>query len=152
MLGPCFVVVSIYTVLCCCVGSLVRSRPWLALAGVASAAMAIISAVGALLLTGFGMTSVAYSMPFIVFCEWRNCLSSLRASSSSLLFIAPASSTLCIPYPFPSSLSLSPPPLGVCLWPTLESPSKHRLFRSSETKQSREHIFHYCSGDFVQQQ
>ncbi|CAJ0596985.1 unnamed protein product [Cylicocyclus nassatus] len=39
----------------------------LAIGGVISAAMAIISAVGLLLLSGFGMTSVAYSMPFIVF-------------------------------------------------------------------------------------
>lgn len=41
----------------------------LAVGGVISAALAISSAVGLLLLLGFGMTSVAYSMPFIVFCE-----------------------------------------------------------------------------------
>ncbi|KAK6745211.1 hypothetical protein RB195_011745 [Necator americanus] len=39
----------------------------LAIGGVISAALAISSAVGLLLLLGFGMTSVAYSMPFIVF-------------------------------------------------------------------------------------
>nr|CDJ96696.1 Patched domain containing protein [Haemonchus contortus] len=39
----------------------------LAVGGVISAAMAIASAIGLLLLLGFGMTSVAYSMPFIVF-------------------------------------------------------------------------------------
>lgn len=33
--------------------------------------MAIASAVGLLLLMGYGMTSVAYSMPFIVFCKYR---------------------------------------------------------------------------------
>ncbi|CAI2348599.1 unnamed protein product [Caenorhabditis sp. 36 PRJEB53466] len=67
MLLPCFVCVSIYTIACCCVLSWRRSRPWLAIGGVFSAAMAISSAVGVLLLAGYGMTSVAYSMPFIVF-------------------------------------------------------------------------------------
>uniref|UniRef100_A0A1I7XJZ0 Transmembrane protein n=1 Tax=Heterorhabditis bacteriophora TaxID=37862 RepID=A0A1I7XJZ0_HETBA len=42
----------------------------LAIGGVISAAMAISSAVGLLLLLGYGMTSVAYSMPFIVFCKF----------------------------------------------------------------------------------
>ncbi|PIO54086.1 hypothetical protein TELCIR_24559, partial [Teladorsagia circumcincta] len=42
----------------------------LAVGGVVSAAMAIASAIGLLLLLGFGMTSVAYSMPFIVFCTF----------------------------------------------------------------------------------
>jgi hypothetical protein len=42
----------------------------LAIGGVISAGMAIVSAVGLLLLGGFKMTSVAYSMPFIVFCEF----------------------------------------------------------------------------------
>ncbi|GMR41816.1 hypothetical protein PMAYCL1PPCAC_12011 [Pristionchus mayeri] len=46
---------------------LIRSRPWLAIGGVISAAMAICSGVGLLLHLDFGMTSVAYSMPFIVF-------------------------------------------------------------------------------------
>ncbi|CAI5443983.1 unnamed protein product [Caenorhabditis angaria] len=67
MLLPCFICVSIYTVICCCVFSWRRSRPWLAIGGVFSAAMAIASAVGILLMMGYGMTSVAYSMPFIVF-------------------------------------------------------------------------------------
>ncbi|PAV84529.1 hypothetical protein WR25_22041 isoform A [Diploscapter pachys] len=67
MLIPCFCAVSIYTVICCCVLSWRRSRPWLAIGGVISAAMACESAVGLLLLLGYGMTSVAYSMPFIVF-------------------------------------------------------------------------------------
>uniref|UniRef100_A0A914D0N6 SSD domain-containing protein n=1 Tax=Acrobeloides nanus TaxID=290746 RepID=A0A914D0N6_9BILA len=67
MLGPCFIVVSVYTILSCCVLSWVRSRPLLAVGGVLSAAMAIVSGVGLLLLAGFNMTSVAYSMPFIVF-------------------------------------------------------------------------------------
>lgn len=69
MLGPCFTVVSLYTVVCCCVRSWVRSRPWLAIGGVINAAMAIISAVGLLLLADFKITSIAYSMPFIVFCK-----------------------------------------------------------------------------------
>ena len=69
MLGPCFLVVSAYTILSCCVCSWVRSRPLLAVGGVISAAMAITSGVGLLLLLGFSMTSVAYSMPFIVFCK-----------------------------------------------------------------------------------
>ncbi|WKY02116.1 hypothetical protein Q1695_015826 [Nippostrongylus brasiliensis] len=67
MLGPCFVAVSLFTIAMCCVCSWRRSRPWLAVGGVISAALAISSAVGLLLLLGFGMTSVAYSMPFIVF-------------------------------------------------------------------------------------
>ncbi|CAJ0943304.1 unnamed protein product, partial [Mesorhabditis belari] len=67
MLLPCFFAVSIYTILTCCVFSWRRSRPWLAIGGVISAAMAIASGVGLMLLLGFGMTSVAYSMPFIVF-------------------------------------------------------------------------------------
>ncbi|CAI4232299.1 unnamed protein product [Auanema sp. JU1783] len=67
MLGPCFLAVSVYTICMCCVASWRRSRPWLAIGGVISAAMAISSAVGCLLLLGYGMTSVAYSMPFIVF-------------------------------------------------------------------------------------
>ncbi|EYC39095.1 hypothetical protein Y032_0676g1430 [Ancylostoma ceylanicum] len=67
MLGPCFVAVSLFTIAMCCVCSWRRSRPWLAIGGVISAALAISSAVGLLLLLGFGMTSVAYSMPFIVF-------------------------------------------------------------------------------------
>uniref|UniRef100_A0A183GFY0 SSD domain-containing protein n=1 Tax=Heligmosomoides polygyrus TaxID=6339 RepID=A0A183GFY0_HELPZ len=69
MLGPCFCAVSLFTIAMCCVCSWRRSRPWLAVGGVISAALAISSAVGLLLLLGFGMTSVAYSMPFIVFCE-----------------------------------------------------------------------------------
>ncbi|KAK6049749.1 hypothetical protein COOONC_12746 [Cooperia oncophora] len=68
MLGPCFVAVSLFTIAMCCVCSWRRSRPWLAVGGVVSAAMAIASAIGLLLLLGYGMTSVAYSMPFIVFC------------------------------------------------------------------------------------
>lgn len=71
MLIPCFCAVSIYTVICCCVLSWRRSRPWLAIGGVISAAMACESAVGLLLLLGYGMTSVAYSMPFIVFCKYQ---------------------------------------------------------------------------------
>ncbi|CAJ0581174.1 unnamed protein product, partial [Mesorhabditis spiculigera] len=67
MLLPCFLAVSLYTILTCCVFSWRRSRPWLAIGGVFSAAMAIASGVGLMLLLGFGMTSVAYSMPFIVF-------------------------------------------------------------------------------------
>uniref|UniRef100_A0AC34GN64 SSD domain-containing protein n=1 Tax=Panagrolaimus sp. ES5 TaxID=591445 RepID=A0AC34GN64_9BILA len=67
MLGPCFIVVSLYTIVSCCVCSWVRSRPILAIGGVLSAAMAIVSGVGLLLLFNFNMTSVAYSMPFIVF-------------------------------------------------------------------------------------
>lgn len=56
MLAPCFFVVSIYTIAVCCVRSWVRSRPLLAVAGVINAAMAIVSAVGLLLLAGFKMT------------------------------------------------------------------------------------------------
>uniref|UniRef100_A0A0N5ATA6 SSD domain-containing protein n=1 Tax=Syphacia muris TaxID=451379 RepID=A0A0N5ATA6_9BILA len=67
MLLPCFIVVSLYTIACCCVTSWIRSRPWLGVGGVISAAMAIVSGVGLLLLCGYNMTSVAYSMPFIVF-------------------------------------------------------------------------------------
>ncbi|KAI6241665.1 SSD domain-containing protein [Aphelenchoides fujianensis] len=67
MLAPCFFAVSIYTIVACCVRSWIRSKPLLAVGGVINAAMAIISAVGLLLLSGFRMTSVAYSMPFIVF-------------------------------------------------------------------------------------
>ncbi|KAK0418715.1 hypothetical protein QR680_013732 [Steinernema hermaphroditum] len=67
MLGPCFGVVSVYTIVMCCVISWTRSRPLLAIGGVISAAMAIVSGVGLLLLFGFKITSVAYSMPFIVF-------------------------------------------------------------------------------------
>uniref|UniRef100_A0A915BTH5 SSD domain-containing protein n=1 Tax=Parascaris univalens TaxID=6257 RepID=A0A915BTH5_PARUN len=67
MLLPCFIALSLYTVICCCVASSVRSRPWLGLGGVLSAAMAIISAIGLLLLCGYNMTSVACSMPFIIF-------------------------------------------------------------------------------------
>ncbi|TKR57948.1 hypothetical protein L596_030585 [Steinernema carpocapsae] len=67
MLGPCFGVVSIYTIAMCCVLSWTRSRPLLAIGGVMSAAMAIVSGVGLLLLLGYKITSVAYSMPFIVF-------------------------------------------------------------------------------------
>ncbi|KAI6201068.1 SSD domain-containing protein [Aphelenchoides besseyi] len=67
MLTPCFFAVSIYTVVLCCVRSWIRSRPLLAIGGVLNAAMAIISAVGLLLIGGFRMTSVAYSMPFIIF-------------------------------------------------------------------------------------
>ncbi|VDM48601.1 unnamed protein product [Toxocara canis] len=79
MLLPCFVVVSLYTIACCCVASWVRSRPWLAIGGVLSAAMAIISAVGLLLLCGYKMTSVAYSMPFIIFCKvFFSCIISKR--------------------------------------------------------------------------
>lgn len=70
MLLPCFIAISLYTVICCCVASSVRSRPWLGLGGVLSAAMAIISAVGLLLLCGYNMTSVACSMPFIIFCKF----------------------------------------------------------------------------------
>ncbi|VDD85209.1 unnamed protein product [Enterobius vermicularis] len=72
MLLPCFIVVSLYTIACCCLASWVRSRPWLAIGGVISAAMAIVSGVGLLLLCGYNMTSVAYSMPFIVFCKFFN--------------------------------------------------------------------------------
>uniref|UniRef100_A0A0N4ZGA0 SSD domain-containing protein n=1 Tax=Parastrongyloides trichosuri TaxID=131310 RepID=A0A0N4ZGA0_PARTI len=67
MLVPCFVVVTCYTILSCCVTSWIRSRPWLALGGVISAALAIISGVGLLLHCKYNMTSVAYSMPFIIF-------------------------------------------------------------------------------------
>ncbi|VDM51870.1 unnamed protein product [Angiostrongylus costaricensis] len=66
MIGPCFAVVTVFTIATCCVWSWRRSRPWLALAGVFSAALAIMSGIGLLLLVGFGMTSVAYSVPFII--------------------------------------------------------------------------------------
>uniref|UniRef100_A0A0K0DYQ7 SSD domain-containing protein n=1 Tax=Strongyloides stercoralis TaxID=6248 RepID=A0A0K0DYQ7_STRER len=67
MLLPCFVVVTLYTIISCCVTSWIRSRPWLGLGGVISAALAIISGVGLLLHCKYSMTSVAYSMPFIIF-------------------------------------------------------------------------------------
>ncbi|KAH7731240.1 Protein PTR-19 c [Aphelenchoides avenae] len=67
MLVPCFIVISLYTILMCCTTSWVRSRPLLAIGGVLSAAMAIASAVGLVLLCGYSLTSVAFSMPFIVF-------------------------------------------------------------------------------------
>ncbi|UMM22698.1 hypothetical protein L5515_003785 [Caenorhabditis briggsae] len=90
MLLPCFVCVSIYTIACCCVFSWRRSRPWLAIGGVISAAMAIASAVGLLLLAGYGMTSVAYSMPFIVFSVGVDnvfiLLSAWRSTSSTETF------------------------------------------------------------------
>lgn len=84
MLGPCFIVVSAYTILSCCVCSWVRSRPFLAVGGVISAAMAIVSGVGLLLLLGFNMTSVAYSMPFIVFCKSIRLFSLLLFSKALL--------------------------------------------------------------------
>uniref|UniRef100_A0A0N5BAG7 SSD domain-containing protein n=1 Tax=Strongyloides papillosus TaxID=174720 RepID=A0A0N5BAG7_STREA len=67
MLVPCFLAVTLYTIFSCCVTSWIRSRPWLALGGVISAALAIISGVGLLLHCKYKMTSVAYSMPFIIF-------------------------------------------------------------------------------------
>lgn len=82
MLAPMFFVVTVFTVACCCVGSWVRSRPWLAVGGVLSAGMAIVSGVGLLLLLGFKFTSVAYSMPFIVFCKLAIFSPSLAMSSS----------------------------------------------------------------------
>ncbi|CAB3402413.1 unnamed protein product [Caenorhabditis bovis] len=90
MLFPCFICVSIYTIACCCVFSWRRSRPWLAIGGVVSAAMAIASGIGALLLLGYGMTSVAYSMPFIVFSVGVDnvfiLLSAWRSTPSSASF------------------------------------------------------------------
>ncbi|CAD5220789.1 unnamed protein product [Bursaphelenchus xylophilus] len=90
MLIPCFLVVSLYTVMCCCVKSWIRSRPWLAIGGVLNAAMAIISAVGLLLLLRFKITSIAYSMPFIVFSVGVDnvfiILSSWRATDEKLRF------------------------------------------------------------------
>uniref|UniRef100_A0A1I7Y2K6 SSD domain-containing protein n=1 Tax=Steinernema glaseri TaxID=37863 RepID=A0A1I7Y2K6_9BILA len=67
MIGPAFAVVSLYTVAMCCVFSWTRSRPLLAIGGVISAAMAIVSGVGVLLLIGSNVTSIVYSMPFIIF-------------------------------------------------------------------------------------
>lgn len=68
MFLPCFILVAIYTILQCCVCSWQHSRPLFALGGVICAAMSITSSIGLLLHCGFQMTSIAYSMPFIVFC------------------------------------------------------------------------------------
>uniref|UniRef100_A0A915Q3X8 SSD domain-containing protein n=1 Tax=Setaria digitata TaxID=48799 RepID=A0A915Q3X8_9BILA len=67
MLFPCFLTILLYTVVCCCLPSWIYSRPWLAAGGVISAASAVISAIGLLLLLGYHITSVAYLMPFIIF-------------------------------------------------------------------------------------
>uniref|UniRef100_A0A914RVD0 SSD domain-containing protein n=1 Tax=Parascaris equorum TaxID=6256 RepID=A0A914RVD0_PAREQ len=72
MLLPCFIALSLYTVICCCVASSVRSRPWLGLSGVLSAAMAIISAIGLLLLCGYNMTTVGVDNVFILLSAWRS--------------------------------------------------------------------------------
>jgi hypothetical protein len=69
MLLPCFLAVSLFTILLCCSFSPIHSRPILALAGVFSVAMAIGSALGLLLLLGFRFNSVVLSMPFIIFCK-----------------------------------------------------------------------------------
>lgn len=71
MLAPCFFAISIYTIVLCCAKSWVRAQPLLAIGGVLNAGMAIVSAIGLLLLGGFNMTSVVYSMPFIVFCKFK---------------------------------------------------------------------------------
>lgn len=78
MLIPCFIVVTLYTIISCCVGSWIRSRPWLGLGGVISAALAIISGVGLLLHCKYSMTSVAYSMPFIIFCKFYYLVKNLK--------------------------------------------------------------------------
>ncbi|CAG9532728.1 unnamed protein product [Cercopithifilaria johnstoni] len=67
MLLPSFLTLLLYTTLCCCLPSWIYSRPWLAAGGVVSAAAAVISGIGLLLLLGYHITSVAYLMPFIVF-------------------------------------------------------------------------------------
>src|SRR4051812_37355812 len=88
MLLPCFLAVSFCTILMCCMRSWVRSQPLLALGGVASAAMAILTSIGLLLFCGFRMTSIAYSMPFIVFSMGVDnvfiLLSSWRATDTRL--------------------------------------------------------------------
>ncbi|KAI1713431.1 patched family domain-containing protein [Ditylenchus destructor] len=86
MLIPCFLTVSLYTIAVCCVFSWSHSRPWLALGGVVSSAMSIISSVGLLLLLQFKITSIVYAMPFIIFSVGVDnifiILSSWRATSS----------------------------------------------------------------------
>uniref|UniRef100_A0A1I7V8D6 SSD domain-containing protein n=1 Tax=Loa loa TaxID=7209 RepID=A0A1I7V8D6_LOALO len=67
MLFPSFLTLLLYTILCCCIPSWIYSRPWLAIGGVISAAAAVISGIGLLLLLGYQIISVAYLMPFIVF-------------------------------------------------------------------------------------
>lgn len=69
MFLPCFLVITIYTILQCCVCSWQYSRPLLAFGGVLCAAMSITSSIGLLLHCKFKMTSIVYSMPFIVFCK-----------------------------------------------------------------------------------
>uniref|UniRef100_A0A914GUF8 SSD domain-containing protein n=1 Tax=Globodera rostochiensis TaxID=31243 RepID=A0A914GUF8_GLORO len=64
---PCFVTVSLFSMLLCCCSSPVFSRPLLALSGVLSVALAISSGTGFLLLLGFPVTSVVLAMPFIIF-------------------------------------------------------------------------------------
>lgn len=84
LLVPLFAVVTSFTLLCCLMGNVVQSRPWLGLAGVVSAALAILSSIGALLLSGHKFTSVAYCMPFIVFCKKAHFLSFMGAARNLL--------------------------------------------------------------------
>lgn len=69
LLAPLFVVVTVFTIVCCFVKSWRKSKPWLGLCGVASAAGSIVSSIGLCLLGGEKLTSVSYFMPFVIFCK-----------------------------------------------------------------------------------
>lgn len=69
MLLPSFSTQLLYTSLCCCLPSSIYFPPWLAIGGVVSAVAAVMSGIGLLLLSGYHITSVAYLMPFVIFCK-----------------------------------------------------------------------------------
>lgn len=69
LLGPLFAIVTGFTLACCFVRSWVRSKPDLGVAGILSAACAIVSAMGLLMFTRMRITTVTFFMPYIIFCE-----------------------------------------------------------------------------------
>uniref|UniRef100_A0A915HUW1 SSD domain-containing protein n=1 Tax=Romanomermis culicivorax TaxID=13658 RepID=A0A915HUW1_ROMCU len=67
LFAPMSLAVTLFTVGCCFVNNMLRSKPLLGLTGIISAALSIVASMGLLLLCGLQVTSLAYAMPFLIF-------------------------------------------------------------------------------------